>query len=90
MSLRSYHLDRAIAIALEYDERASEAPVVVAAGRAETAAKMKSIARRYGVPIAKVADVAAKLENYQVDQQIPVDLYYDVATILKNKGKFKK
>ena len=79
-----------IAVALHYDDISAAVPVVTASGSAEIAKNMKAIARRYGVPVVKRESVANELRNCKVNQQIPADLYCDVAAILRNKGKLTK
>ena len=90
MKFRPPVLKECIAVALHYDEIPSAVPVVTAAGSAEIAQKMKSIARRYGVPVVKRERVANELHNLKINQQIPVDLYQDIAVILRTKGRLSR
>lgn len=72
-----------IAVALKYDPTEMPAPIVVAKGRGEVAARIRREAAAHGVPIIErkpLARAIYKLVN--VGQPIPPDLYATFAEIL--------
>ena len=73
---------RDLAAALRYDPEEQNAPVVVAAGRGELAAKIKEIAREHGVPLYRDEALAAALIRLGVQVEIPPEFYQAVAHIL--------
>jgi|HubBroStandDraft_1064217.scaffolds.fasta_scaffold15147_3 flagellar biosynthesis protein FlhB len=78
-----------LACALRYqtgeDEApADEAPVVVASGEGELAARIVQAARAYGVPIVRDVPLARALVELQVGDAIPEILYEAVAEILRD------
>ncbi|MFH1090942.1 MAG: flagellar biosynthesis protein FlhB [Pseudomonadota bacterium] len=81
-----------LAVALLYEVKKAEAPVVVAKGRALVAEKIKSTARAHGVPIIEDKPLAQALyKMVEVGQTIPVLFYQAVAEVLaavyRLKGK---
>ncbi len=70
------------AVALSYDPAVDEAPQVVSTGRCELAREMERVARRYGVPIIEDGALAERLVRVPAQHSIPVELYFDVATLL--------
>lgn len=73
-----------LACALRYDEReGDEAPVVVASGEGELAARIVQAAREYGVPVVHDVPLARALVELQVGEAIPEALYEAVAEILR-------
>jgi len=73
-----------IACALRYDEDdGDEAPVVVASGHGDLAARIVEAARAYGVPIVRDIPLARALVELEVDAAIPEALYEAVAEILR-------
>jgi type III secretion protein U len=73
-----------LACALRYDEKeGDEAPVVVAAGEGELAARIVEAARAYGVPILRDVPLARALVELEVGDAIPEALYEAVAEILR-------
>ena len=72
-----------IAVALQYDQKAMDAPVVVAKGAGFIAERIKEIAREHGVSVVEDKFVARTLYKLvDIGRQIPVDLYRAVAEIL--------
>jgi len=71
-----------IAVAIRYDSKTMYAPKVVAKGYGFIAAKIKEIARRYGVPIVENKWLARMLVRVEVGQYIPSRLYRAVAEVL--------
>ena len=68
------------AIGLAYE--GSNAPTVAARGMHLNADEIVKIAKRHGVPVVERADLTRVLDQVEVDEEIPADLYEAVATIL--------
>jgi flagellar biosynthesis protein FlhB len=71
-----------LAIAIEYDEAAMNAPVVSAKGKLLMAERIIALAREHHVPILRQVPLAHKLYKVEVGQEIPDDLYAAVAEVL--------
>jgi len=69
------------AIALNYDEK-YEAPIVTAAGMGYVADKIIEIAKENEVPIIVNEEMANLLNNVEVGDSIPEELYGAVAEII--------
>ena len=83
------------AIALKYDERTDDAPVVLAKGQDYIARKIKEIAIEHRVEIVENPPLAQSLYALsEVGEEIPTDLYQAVADILvfvyRQKGKVRQ
>jgi flagellar biosynthesis protein FlhB len=78
-----------LACALRYDARrrddapGDDAPVVVASGEGEVAARILQAANDHGVPVVRDAPLARALLELEVGQAIPEALYEAVAEILR-------
>jgi flagellar biosynthesis protein FlhB len=73
-----------LACALRYDEKEGDAaPVVVASGRGDLAARIVQAAEAYGVPVLRDVPLARALIELEVGDVIPEALYEAVAEILK-------
>ena len=73
-----------IACALRYDEEdGDEAPVVVASGHGDLAARIVQAARAHGVPVLQDIPLARALVELEVGSAIPEALYEAVAEILR-------
>lgn len=72
-----------LAIALRYDEEASEAPLVVAKGEEHVAARMIEAARQSGVPIMRDIPLARSLYELGRGDEVPEALYEAVAAVLR-------
>jgi type III secretion protein U len=73
-----------LACALRYDEKeGDEAPVVVAAGEGDLAARIVKAAHDYGVPVVRDVPLARALVELSVGDAIPEALYEAVAEILR-------
>jgi type III secretion protein U len=73
-----------VACALRYDEKGGdEAPVVVASGEGELAARIVQAARDWGVPVVRDMPLARALVELSVGDAIPEVLYEAVAEILR-------
>jgi flagellar biosynthetic protein FlhB len=72
-----------VAVALRYEAKTMEAPVMVAKGADHLAEKIKEIARAYGVPIVRKPELARTIYSTVVlDSPIPEMLYVAVAEVL--------
>lgn len=73
-----------LACALRYDEKAGDqAPVVVASGEGELAARILRAAQEWGVPVVRDVPLARALIELEVGDAIPEVLYEAVAEILR-------
>jgi flagellar biosynthetic protein FlhB len=72
-----------IAVALRYEAKTTEAPILVAKGAGPLAEKIREIARAYGVPIVRRPELARTIySTVEIDNPIPELLYIAVAEIL--------
>ena len=71
---------RKLAIALEYDKLG--APRVTAKGRGALAERIVETARQHDVPIEDDALLAEALARVPLDDEIPIELYRAVATVI--------
>jgi flagellar biosynthetic protein FlhB len=72
-----------VAVALRYDSRQMEAPVMVAKGADHLAEKIREIARAYGVPIIRRPELARTIySTVEPGNPIPDALYVAVAEVL--------
>jgi flagellar biosynthetic protein FlhB len=72
-----------VAVALRYDSRTMDAPVVVAKGADHLAAKIREIARAHGVPILRRPALARAIYRaVKPGQPVPESLYSAVAEVL--------
>lgn len=81
-------------IALKYDPEISEAPIVIAKGVDEVAARIREIAKEHDIILYENPPLARTLyDTVDIDDPIPVDLYKAVAEIIsfvyRKKGKIK-
>jgi flagellar biosynthesis protein FlhB len=73
-----------IACALRYEEEeGDEAPVIVASGHGDLAARIVAAARAYNVPVLQDIPLARALVELEVGTAIPEALYEAVAEILR-------
>jgi flagellar biosynthetic protein FlhB len=71
------------AVALKYDPKAMDAPIVVAKGADFVAAKIREIATAYGVPIIRKPELARAIySTVKVGKPVPGALYTAVAEVL--------
>jgi flagellar biosynthetic protein FlhB len=71
------------AVALRYDERQDHAPIVLAKGSDEVAARIREIAQEHGVPMVSAPPLARALFRYvDIGRQIPHTLFVAVAQVL--------
>jgi len=69
------------AVALEYDQKNDNAPIVTAQGTGETAKNIIKIAEENGIPVKKDEDLVNMLSQIELNQEIPVELYQAVAEV---------
>lgn len=73
-----------IAIALHYDANFTGIPKIVAKGKEFNAEKIRSLARKYKIPIVRLPALARALyANCDIDDVIPVETYSEVANLYK-------
>ncbi|MBC7798545.1 MAG: type III secretion system export apparatus subunit SctU [Pyrinomonadaceae bacterium] len=72
-----------LAIALRYEQGSDSAPVIVAKGADFMAAQMRQIADESNVPIMRDVPLARALYEFEVDDEIPEELYEAVAVVLR-------
>jgi len=72
-----------VAVALRYDAKTMEAPVMVAKGADHLAEKIREIARAHGVPIVRRPELARTMySTIELGSPIPQTLYVAVAEVL--------
>ncbi len=72
-----------VAVALRYDAKETEAPLLVAKGADHLAEKIREIARAYGVPVIRKPELARTIySTVKLDSTIPQSLYAAVAEVL--------
>ncbi|WP_410769272.1 EscU/YscU/HrcU family type III secretion system export apparatus switch protein [Fontibacillus sp. BL9] len=70
------------AVALKYDPKQNEAPVVTAKGSGHLAERILDLAREHAIPVQEDAALVEVLSKLDLDRQIPTELYTLVAEIL--------
>ena len=82
---------RKTAVAVQYDRSAMSAPRVVAKGRGIVADRLIGLARENKIPVVEDKLLVEMLEQLNLNQEIPGELYQVVAEILvavyKAEGK---
>ena len=79
------------AVALRYDDKQDAAPVVVAKGVDEYAAKIREVARKHGVPVLSRPPLARALHKaVKEGRPIPGNLYKAVAEVLAYVYRLKR
>jgi flagellar biosynthetic protein FlhB len=72
-----------VAVALRYDAKEADAPILVAKGADHVAEKIREVARAYGVPIIRRPELArAIFASVKLNTAIPETLYVAVAEVL--------
>lgn len=79
-----------VAVALRYREKEMHAPTIVASGRGLQALAIKSMARRYQIPIVHNIDLARALADVEVEDEIPEEFYEPVAEVLRFVHELRK
>ncbi len=72
-----------IAVAISYNEEDNAAPRVTAKGERLIARQIIEVAKQYGVPIMRNVPLAHALNELEVGEEIPEDLYTAVAEVLQ-------
>ena len=80
-------LSWARAVALKYREGVDPAPLIAAVGERQCARLMAAVARRYGVPLVSGRKLVDRLSQIPVFDEIPAELYEEVALIFSNIPK---
>ncbi len=70
------------AAALKYDVESQAAPKLLAKGQGMIAENIIKKAKESGVSVYEDATLAQQLQNLELDEEIPVDLYEAVAEVL--------
>jgi flagellar biosynthetic protein FlhB len=79
------------AVALRYDEKQDRAPIVVAKGVDESAAKIREIARANNVPVMSRPPLARALHKHVKEgKPVPANLYRAVAEVLAYVYRIKR
>jgi flagellar biosynthetic protein FlhB len=72
-----------IAVAIKYDEEEMGAPRILSKGNNQWAERIKAVAKEEGIPILRNVPLAAALNDLEVGEEIPEELYDAVAEILQ-------
>lgn len=70
------------AVAIKYNPAKGQAPIIVAKGQGETAQVIINKAREHRVPVTQNPPVAEVLNQLELGEEIPPELYQAVAEIL--------
>ena len=73
---------RKMAAAIRYDAAKDDAPRITAKGSGHVARRIIELARRHDVPIREDRALVEILSQFDIDRQIPPELYRAVAEIL--------
>jgi len=80
-----------LAVALEYDRKAMDAPVISAKGSGFLARRIREIAGENGVPVVENKPLARSLfENLEVGDEVPEEFYRAVAEVLAFVYRIRK
>ena len=80
-----------VAVAILYDDKKMDAPVVVAKGGDQMAERIRSIARRHGVPVVSQPPLARLLfARVEVGEPVPNDVYQAVAIVLAHCYRLRR
>lgn len=74
-------MDKPAAAAIRYDD-SLPAPFVLASGRGDAARRLVDVARRHGVPVTEVPELAERLVMLDPGTVIPESLFVPVAEVL--------
>lgn len=72
-----------LAIALKYEQGSEGAPIIVAKGADLMAAQIRQIAEEARIPITRDVPLARSLYEFEVEEEIPEELYESVAVVLR-------
>ncbi|MFZ5634361.1 MAG: EscU/YscU/HrcU family type III secretion system export apparatus switch protein [Bacillota bacterium] len=79
-----------MAAALRYDHGRDQAPVVVAAGKGDLAAKIREIAGQEKIPVYRDSVLAQALVKLGAGVEIPPELYQAVAHVLVHVARLDR
>ncbi|PKR78606.1 hypothetical protein CEY16_02290 [Halalkalibacillus sediminis] len=79
--MKKFVPDRKQAIALKYDEGSDEAPQIVAKGQGLVAEKILDSASDHEVPVHEDATLIQLMDELNINDRIPEDLYQAVAEV---------
>ncbi len=71
-----------LAVALKYDQQTMNAPRVIAKGRNLHADRIRELARKHRVPVARNVFLARQLIRVETGNEVPEELYEDIAEVL--------
>jgi type III secretion system FlhB-like substrate exporter len=74
------------AFALELPKGTEAPPVLSARGEYDLANHIVACAKKHGIPIVERPEVCSMLENLELDQEIPQELFEAAAAILAEVG----
>ena len=72
-----------IAVAIRYNEDETDAPYILSKGNNQWAERIKAVAKEEGIPILRNVPLAAALNDLEVGEEVPEELYDAVAEILQ-------
>lgn len=72
-----------VAVAIKYERGEAEAPIITAKGADLMAAQIRQIATEAGVPIKRDIPLARALYEFDVEDEVPEELYESVAVVLQ-------
>lgn len=72
-----------VAVAIKYERGEAEAPIITAKGADLMAAQIRQIATESGVPIKRDIPLARALYEFDVEDEVPEELYEAVAVVLQ-------
>ena len=75
-------LEKKQAVAIKYDPKQDQAPVVVAKGLGFVADNILTTAKQHSIPVYQNKVLAGMLMTVELDSQIPPELYQAVAEVL--------
>lgn len=78
------------AVALKYDEKTMQAPVLVAKGVEFLALRIREVAKEHAIPIVENPPLARGLyADAEVDEEIPLEFYHAVAEVISYVYRLK-
>jgi len=78
-----------ISVAIRYDSKEMESPVIIAKGADFIAMKIREVARQHNIPLVENPPVARLLHKLDIGESIPEDLFKVVAEILAHVYSLK-
>jgi len=78
------------AVALKYDDKTQQAPLVSAKGEGSVAENIIKIAKQNEIPIQEDKDLVEMLSKIELNKEIPSNLYKAVAEVFSFIYKYSK